>query len=662
MALTQISTGGVKNDAVTAGKIPANAVGSSEIANDAVGQDQLADNAVVTANLTNDCVTDAKIADNAISEARLEISNAGTNGQFLSKQSGDTGGLTWADAITAIADDSITQAKIADDAIGQDQLADNAVVLANLTNDCVTADKIADEAIAESRLEISNAGTNGQYLQKQSGNTGGLTWASVSAAPQITGTVSGSIADQGAVIVKTDGNLEAVSKTVTEKSPITHSSTRSMYSSQYYHRVAYDALTGYTALATRNTSSSSRGQVTFHKFDGDKPDSGSNSGTVYTWQSSLVEALGMASNNKGAFLAAFKNGDGNRIATNVLKVSSDGVYSSGGSNNMSASGVAANNPEVVYIPNRDLFVCSYKRSDYYAQTITLGANNTGQTYGTVSNQIDSDGSGAHRLYYDEFSDKLIWVGWTSNYLRAVSGTISGTSITWNTGVNIAGTGSYSGEYVSIGGDPNTGLMLAAWMGASSQSDHGKVIGFKVNGNGFTAGSETTHRSNPTVAHCVSFSPSIDKIVLTYGSNGSPHILGTKSVVIDSSSLAVTFGTEETIHTSYSPASNSINMAYDSAETQHVVTSANSTETELYGVDYGSFSTNLTAENFIGFADSAYSNGNTGTVNVVGNTSTKSGLTAGKKHYVQINGGLSTTADSPSVEAGIALSSTKLLIK
>ena len=76
MALTQISTGGVKDDAVTAGKIPANAVGSSEIADDAVDQ--------------------GAIADEAIDEARLQISNAGSNGQFLSKQSGNTGGLTWA--------------------------------------------------------------------------------------------------------------------------------------------------------------------------------------------------------------------------------------------------------------------------------------------------------------------------------------------------------------------------------------------------------------------------------------------------------------------------------------------------------------------------------------------------------------------------------------
>ena len=39
---------------------------------------------------------------------------------------------------------------------------------------------IADDVVDEANLKISNAGSNGQYLQKQSGNTGGLTWASVS--------------------------------------------------------------------------------------------------------------------------------------------------------------------------------------------------------------------------------------------------------------------------------------------------------------------------------------------------------------------------------------------------------------------------------------------------------------------------------------------------
>ena len=66
-------------------------------------------------------------------------------------------------------------------------------------------------------------------------------------------------------------------------------------------------------------------------------------------------------------------------------------------------------------------------------------------------------------------------------------------------------------------------------------------------------------------------------------------------------------------------------------------------------------------NFVGFADAAISNGASGTINVIGNTTTQSSLTAGKTYYVQGDGTLSTTADDPIQKAGVALSATSLLI-
>jgi len=41
---------------------------------------------------------------------------------------------------------------------------------------------------------------------------------------------------------------------------------------------------------------------------------------------------------------------------------------------------------------------------------------------------------------------------------------------------------------------------------------------------------------------------------------------------------------------------------------------------------------------------------------------QTGLTAGEKYYVQNDGSLSTTPDTPSVEAGTAISSTEILVK
>ena len=35
----------------------------------------------------------------------------------------------------------------------------------------------SDESVTEAKLKISNAGLDGQFLSKQSGNAGGLTWA-----------------------------------------------------------------------------------------------------------------------------------------------------------------------------------------------------------------------------------------------------------------------------------------------------------------------------------------------------------------------------------------------------------------------------------------------------------------------------------------------------
>ena len=72
---------------------------------------------------------------------------------------------------------------------------------------------------------------------------------------------------------------------------------------------------------------------------------------------------------------------------------------------------------------------------------------------------------------------------------------------------------------------------------------------------------------------------------------------------------------------------------------------------------------MTSSNFVGFSDgTSYSDGQTVTIKVVGNTSTQSSLTPGSLYYVQTDGTLGTTAATPSVVAGRAISSTKLLIQ
>jgi hypothetical protein len=108
----------IKDNAITADKIAAGAVvadiaaggvTTTKIADDAVTADKLANSinteiAANTAKTTNAThsgevtgATALTIADNVVDEANLKVSNTPTNGYFLSAQSGNTGGMTWAE-------------------------------------------------------------------------------------------------------------------------------------------------------------------------------------------------------------------------------------------------------------------------------------------------------------------------------------------------------------------------------------------------------------------------------------------------------------------------------------------------------------------------------------------------------------------------------------
>ena len=84
--------------ALTSSDISDGIIITDKLANNAVVTSKITDGTIVTADIANVNVTQGKITDQAINEAKMQISNAPTNGYMLTAQSGNTGGLTWAEA------------------------------------------------------------------------------------------------------------------------------------------------------------------------------------------------------------------------------------------------------------------------------------------------------------------------------------------------------------------------------------------------------------------------------------------------------------------------------------------------------------------------------------------------------------------------------------
>ena len=244
----------------------------------------------------------------------------------------------------------------------------------------------------------------------------------------------------------------------------------------------------------------------------------------------------------------------------------------------------------------------------------------------------------------------------SQYGTSVIGTVSGNSI------------SYATEYVfSSEASPatlmdasKTGIFVVAWGYA------GKSIIGTISGTAISYGSVANFISAYTQGVQVSFDPVTTNrfVVIYYDSQNSNYGTARVGTV---SGTTISYGTKAGFASgevgsvpglSFDPnASGMFAIAYgdiaNPKDGKAVISQLAATVT----------GTNLTATNFIGMPDKAYASGATATVALEGGVSTnQTSLTIGSTYYVQPTGSLATSASTPSVEAGKAISATSLLLK
>ena len=158
---------------------------------------KIVDGSIVNGDISSSAnIAGSKLADDSIAEVKLDVHNTPATGKYLKYTSN---GMEWADGASEGTDVKSTgesgTAKFlrvdGDGTCSWQVPPDNDTVYTHpnhsgeVTSTGDGATVIASDVVDEDNLKISNAGTNGQYLQKQSGNTGGLTWADVDTGGEV---------------------------------------------------------------------------------------------------------------------------------------------------------------------------------------------------------------------------------------------------------------------------------------------------------------------------------------------------------------------------------------------------------------------------------------------------------------------------------------------
>lgn len=418
----------------------------------------------------------------------------------------------------------------------------------------------------------------------------------------------------------------------------------------------------------------------------------------------------------GKFVIVYRDGGNSNYGTAVVGTVS-GSSVSFGTPVVFYSNVALE-PTICYDSNAGKMVIAYSDNNNLAKdgkAIVGTVSGTTMTFGTAV-QFESDRTDTPRAVYDENAQKAV-ILYENNQAAgsAIVGTVSGTSISFGspTNFNASVTTVISGCF-----DPDTNQIIVTYSD-SGNSDRGTCCVGSVSGTSITFGSEVVFEtgdinrsSTGTVYDTVN-----NKVVISFSDNNDTQ--NAKAIVGTVSGTSISFGTAVTWETgatqynnaTYHTAAGKVIVhcedENDSGKIQFAVgtvsgtsitftTAANLTSVaasenpmvydsnnkiavfafrdESTGgnpqysgyaatlqIDYTSG--NLNSDNFIGFSDSGYLSGqNVGVDSTCSVNREQTSLTAGEKYYVQNDGSLSTTPDTPSVEAGTAISSTEILVK
>lgn len=407
-------------------------------------------------------------------------------------------------------------------------------------------------------------------------------------------------------------------------------------------------------------------------------------------------------------IIAYADRDNNDAVTAVVATVTGTTFSFG-TPVVADSGADAEDLGIAYDTLNDRVIITYTdtpQTTGYGTAVVGQVSGTSITFGTPV-VYESALSYYNAVDFDANSGKVVIAymdSGNSNFGTAIVGTVSGNSISFGTPVVFR---SATSQYMSTVYDPSSQKTVIAYSDRGSLNEGEAVVG-TVSGTSISFGSPTVFDS--TSGHeadniSAAYDPDTQQVIVAYREDGAPTGFKThgRAVVGSVSGTSITFGTPASfnavstqyIAAGYDTVANKAVIAYrDRSNSDYGTVVAGTVEgtsltfetpTVYSGTDaviYIGASFNESAGSFvISYRDmtsldgtavayqasyiSRYpvADGDRASLDIIGSVSENQlSLTAGEKYYVQTDGTLSTTAGSPSVLAGTAISATKLVVK